>query len=196
MIERDGFTYRDADHGDYFRRFYVEACSGDDADEVPRVVGRLAEYLWNTLLVAGLRPPLSLLDVGARFGSLETVCPDGVSYEGIDPNPVTTARAQALGRNVHAGPPRHASYDLIVCRFVCQFLDDVPGFLSSLVEGVSPGGALALIQAPSWSLDEPRHFNGGTVDACMPWLAPIDVVYRGRPVSDSEDLIVAVRPAR
>ena len=141
--------------------------------------------------------PASFLDVGCRLAWLADFFRDTqYIYEGIDANPHASVQAQGLGRPVSRSPERPA-YDIVFCRQVLQYLDDLPGFIRYLEGLVAPGGVLVIVQSIPWSLEAPHHFSA--VDHLDDIIACISLsIEHGQPLtlaSEREIVILARRPA-
>ena len=90
--------------------------------------------------------PKRMLDVGCATGHLRILCP-GVEYTGVDfiaPSLPVDFSFRQCNFNREPLPKGLSEFDVVVCSGILEYIDDVPGFLTSLRSALAPGGRLIL----------------------------------------------------
>ncbi len=185
-------TYRE-DASEDLGRYMSE--SGEN-DTPPHVVALLGKYAVAALTALGPAQEPTFLDVGCRFGAMESCVQGLAAYEGVDINPAAIARGLELGRAV-GFEPRNAAYAVVFCRQTIQFSTDLAAFLSRLASLVAPGGILFIAQSIPYDLKDERHANAlDSAHDLGPLLTGLDVEHVGAnaDISAAETVVIARRP--
>jgi SAM-dependent methyltransferase len=109
----------------------------------------LCDWVTASLAAAGCREPRSVLEVGCGDGALLArlrAAWAGVEAEGVDLDPSAVRAARARGLSVRQGSHANVDrdYDVIVSTAVIEHVPDPIGFLRTLAERLTPGGALVV----------------------------------------------------
>lgn len=137
--------------------------------------GGAAELERDTLFLKSPRRPARVLDVGCGDGTVMLALQElGWQVEGVEPDPVASARARARHLAVRTGGLADAHYAedewaAITARHVIEHMPNPATFLAECYRVLEPGGALAIVtpnitslghrffQQDWFALDTPRH---------------------------------------
>ncbi|WP_217554511.1 methyltransferase domain-containing protein [Streptomyces sp. GbtcB6] len=128
----------------------------EDPREAERLAAKVDPAAWvDRYLARRLRPGDRVLDIGCGPGVIARQVADtrpGVHVTGVDfsPSRITEARARLAGvgaavrSDARELPLPDASFDLVYCRFMLQFLPDPQRALAEMVRVCRPGGLILL----------------------------------------------------